>query len=49
MFTKHELDAVWKFSYEAWFLLVKPLNILHLCMGRRYSKNEYKLDFVDGL
>jgi hypothetical protein len=34
---KHELDAVRKFSYEAWLLLAKPLNILHLCMGRRYS------------
>jgi hypothetical protein len=29
---KHELDAVRKFSYGAWLLLAKPLNILHLCM-----------------
>jgi hypothetical protein len=27
------LDAVRKFSYEAWLFLAKPLNILHLCMG----------------
>jgi hypothetical protein len=27
------LDAVRKFSYEAWLLLAKPLDFLHLCMG----------------
>ncbi len=36
---KHELDAVRKFSYEAWLLLAKLLNILHLCMGNRKKIN----------
>ncbi len=35
---KHELDAVRKFSYKAWFLLAKPLNILHLCMTEQQTK-----------
>jgi hypothetical protein len=35
---KHELDAVRKFSYEAWLFLAKPLNILHLCMGEDIHK-----------
>jgi hypothetical protein len=39
----HEFDAVRKFSYGAWLLLAKPLNILHLCMGRRYSNTDWIL------
>jgi hypothetical protein len=40
----HELDAVRKFSYVAWLFLAKPLNILHLCMGRRYSCGMVRAD-----
>ncbi len=45
---KHKLDAVRKFSYEAWLILANPLNILHLCMGEDIHEVNTNLILLTG-
>jgi hypothetical protein len=42
------LDAVWKFSNEAWLFLAKPLDFLHLCMGENIHKINTNLILLTG-
>jgi hypothetical protein len=42
------LDAVRKFSNEAWLFLAKPLDFLHLCMGGDFHKINTNLILLTG-
>ncbi len=42
------LDAVRKFSNEAWLFLAKPLDFLHLCMGGDIHKINTNLILLTG-
>ncbi len=42
------LDAVRKFSNEAWLFLAKPLDFLHLCMGGDIRKINTNLILLTG-
>ncbi len=42
------LDAVRKFSNEAWLILAKPLDFLHLCMGGDIHKINTNLILLTG-
>jgi hypothetical protein len=42
------LDAVRKFSNEAWLFLAKPLDFLHLCIGEDIHKINTNLILLTG-
>jgi hypothetical protein len=42
------LDAVRKFSNEAWLFLAKPVDFLHLCMGEDIHKINTNLILLTG-
>jgi hypothetical protein len=42
------LEAVRKFSNEAWLFLAKPLEFLHLCMGENIHKINTNLILLTG-
>ncbi len=42
------LDAVRKFSNEAWLFLAKPLDFLHLCMGGDIHKINTNIILLTG-